>query len=104
MPRYIDAEQFRFDLQKHIVEDNNGMRAFVDTDFISLIDDCEAEDVVEVKYGRWERTDDGAARCTSCKQKMYPYLYGYAYCPLCGASMNGGEQDENNKTNARAHA
>ena len=43
----------------------------------------------EVKHGRWERTDDGAARCTSCKRKMYPYLYGYAHCPLCGAIMDG---------------
>lgn len=46
-------------------------------------------DVVEVKHGKWKRTDDGAAYCTNCKRKMNPHCYGYAYCSLCGARMDG---------------
>lgn len=48
MPKYINADEFRFDLQKHIVSNNNDYRAFVDTDFLSLVDDMPAADVQEV--------------------------------------------------------
>ena len=48
-------------------------------------------DVAPVRHGRWERTADGAALCTACKRKMNPSQYGYAFCSLCGAKMDGGE-------------
>lgn len=41
-----------------------------------------------IRHGRWERTSDGAARCTACKRKMNPSQYGYAFCGLCGAKMD----------------
>ena len=44
----------------------------------------------EGKHGQWERTADGAALCTACKRKMNPSQYGYAFCSLCGAKMDGG--------------
>ena len=44
-----------------------------------------------VRHGRWERTSDGAAYCTACKQKMNPSQYGYAFCGLCGAKMDGAD-------------
>ena len=28
--------------------------------------------------------------CTACKRKMNPSQYGYAFCSLCGAKMDGG--------------
>lgn len=46
-------------------------------------------DAEPVRHGRWERTSDGAARCTACKRKMNPSQYGYAFCGLCGAKMDG---------------
>ena len=48
----------------------------------------DAADVEVVKHGRWERTADGAARCTACKRKMNPSQYGYPRCSLCGAHMD----------------
>ena len=48
-----------------------------------------AADVAPVRHGRWERTADGAALCTACKRKMNPSQYGYAFCSLCGAKMDG---------------
>ncbi len=47
-------------------------------------------DVATVRHGKWERTADGAALCTACKRKMNPSQYGYAFCGLCGAKMDGG--------------
>ena len=58
----------------------------------SAIDDLmeiPPADVAPVRHGRWERTADGAARCTACKRKMNPSQYGYAFCSLCGAKMDG---------------
>ena len=48
-----------------------------------------SEDVAPVRHGRWERTADGAVLCTACKRKMNPSQYGYAFCSLCGARMDG---------------
>ena len=59
-------------------------------DAIDMIEDAPAADVAPVVHGRWERTADGAALCTACKRKMNPSQYGYAFCGLCGAKMDGG--------------
>ena len=61
-------------------------------DAYSAIDDLmeiPAADVAPVRHGRWERTADGAALCTACNRKMNPSQYGYAFCSLCGAIMDG---------------
>lgn len=54
------------------------------------IESFPTADVAPVRHGRWERTADGAALCTACKRKMNPSQYGYAFCSLCGAKMDGG--------------
>ena len=61
---------------------------------IVAADESPAADVAPVRHGRWERTADGAALCTACKRKMNPSQYGYAFCSLCGAIMDG-ERKEN---------
>ena len=48
-------------------------------------------DAEPVRHGRWERTSDGAAYCTACKRKMNPSQYGYAFCGLYGAKMDGAD-------------
>lgn len=58
-------------------------------DTLDYIDSEPATDVTPVRHGRWERTADGAALCTACKRKMNPSQYGYAFCRLCGAIMDG---------------
>lgn len=61
-------------------------------DAYSAIDDLmeiPPADVAPVRHGRWERTEDGAALCTACNRKMNPSQYGYAFCSLCGAIMDG---------------
>ena len=53
------------------------------------IDNLPAVDAVEVVHAKWERTSDGAARCTACGRKMNRSQYGYPHCSLCGARMDG---------------
>ena len=61
--------------------------------FEAAINGIPAADVAPVRHGRWERTADGAALCTACKRKMNPSQYGYAFCSLCGAKMDGERKD-----------
>lgn len=49
-------------------------------------------DLVELKHGTWYHgTENGAvyAKCSACGRKMNYSCYGYAYCALCGARMDG---------------
>ena len=56
---------------------------------VKILNQFPVADVAPVRHGRWERTADGAALCTACKRKMNPSQYGYAFCSLCGAIMDG---------------
>ena len=76
MPEYIE--------RKAVIEKNHGGVVYIDD-----IKNILAVDVAPVQHGRWERTADGAALCTACKRKMDPSQYGYAFCSLCGARMDG---------------
>ena len=63
---------------------------------IDVVECSEAADVQAVRHGRWENEylDDDVwwADCTNCKNDTYS-KYGrvstYAYCPNCGARMDG---------------
>ena len=48
-------------------------------------------------HGTWyHRTEKGVgyAKCSACCRTMDCYVYGYAYCPLCGARMDGSKEQE----------
>ena len=100
MAEYIEREAFLKDIEeryclpcKEAGKDHSGCKCracWVDDMRGDVIDE-PAADVVPVRHGRWERTADGAALCTACKRKMNPSQYGYAFCSLCGAKMDGGE-------------
>lgn len=66
---------------------NNPFAEGVDAVDVSYIDNAPTIEAEPVRHGRWERTSDGAARCTACKRKMNPSQYGYAFCGLCGEKM-----------------
>lgn len=65
------------------------------TDFLNDIKDA---DVVEVKHGEWIQLDECANEgvyCSICHKKVYKIEYANqalksAYCPNCGAKMDGG--------------
>ena len=83
MADYIEREAFKEKLRKRVK--NEMIRSWL----CGIINEVHAADVVPVVHGRWERTADGAALCTACKRKMNPSQYGYAFCSLCGAKMDG---------------
>lgn len=89
MSRYIDEN----DVYK-LVEPSGIARVHC-----SQIDALPRADVVEVRHGTWYHGNDGGAiyaKCSACGRKMNYSCYGYAYCCLCGARMDG-ERSEGNE-------
>ena len=89
MAEYIEREALLADIDAAM--ENAGMGYVVGQTLKRYVKRVPAADVAPVRHGRWERTADGAALCTACKRKMNPYQYGYAFCSLCGAIMDGGK-------------
>lgn len=107
MPRYIDAEKTKKlltnafcdkmiasktqgnEVQKYIAEGINYSLNLIN-------DEVPTADVQEVKHGKWttgqEPSGSVYAHCSACNRKMNSYCYGYAFCPLCGARMDGEEK------------
>ena len=86
MDEYIEREAAQTSCRKYSFAESYDAFA-VDC----ILKGIPAADVAPVRHGRWERTSDGAALCTACKRKMNPSQYGYAFCSLCGAKMDGVE-------------
>ena len=89
MAEYIEREALLADIDAAM--ENAGMGYVIGQTLKRYVKRVPAADVAPVRHGRWERTADGAALCTACKRKMNPYQYGYAFCSLCGAIMDGGK-------------
>ena len=48
-----------------------------------------------VRRGRWEKRpvgDEWYYCCTECDTCFCDVGYGWEYCPICGAKMDGGEE------------
>ena len=88
MARYIDAEELKQQVEKNIVNNNAHRFAFVDTDFLSTIDDMDTADVEEVRHGEWI-ADGCMYKCSRCGN-MESY-YTDSYCRVCGAKMDGAK-------------
>ena len=53
-------------------------------------DFTNANDVEEVKHGRWEFVNDYESKCTNCKEDSFvDHNEEPNYCPNCGAKMDG---------------
>lgn len=49
-----------------------------------------AADVSPVRHGRWRcHCDCGVTECSVCGWSIEEYVGDYAYCPNCGAKMDG---------------
>ena len=61
---------------------------------VAIINQFPAADVAEVAHARWERINSNW-RCTRCNRGYRitfgaPMASSFAYCPNCGAMMDGG--------------
>lgn len=106
MKKYIDADKFisylGFENTKE--ERNENIYAIVT---LQDLDNQIAEDVQKIKCGQWvvygfdETYNCYEARCSNCEMELEmnfdgdkPYInLNTAYCPCCGAKMNGWCED-----------
>ena len=91
--KYIDAEVFKRDNERLLHCD---FPYLSEETLEELIDNAPAADVAEVRHGRWEWNNDDEFfySCSNCGHKAYgntnEIVSGlYAYCPNCGAKMEG---------------
>lgn len=89
MDEYIERHKIRESYEKLTRTYVNGDPYIADWRFDEMIESLPVANVATVRHGRWERTADGAVLCTACKRKMNSSQYGYAFCSLCGAKMDG---------------
>ena len=55
--------------------------------------DAPAAYVAPVVHGRWKcHGDCGVTECSACGWSIEEYVGDYAYCPNCGARMDGGTE------------
>ena len=96
--RLIDADKFILALM-------DASLSSVDEDTIlDLVDSVPTVDVVPVVHGRWDDSGrytfpsgNAAVRCTNCGCALTESEYrlnNWNYCPVCGAKMDGGADDE----------
>lgn len=64
-----------------------------------LMEDAQAVDAAPVRHGRWEEKMEhaGYVCCSVCHdcyvEKGWIFNKKWAWCPQCGARMDGGETD-----------
>ena len=91
LEQVLNAEEF-FDT------DNAKAQSDLALWFEERISELPKADVVEVRHGHWIRYDDlvVSCECSVCGEKFNLYeddVFGYPYCPNCGAKMDGKEQE-----------
>lgn len=83
MSKYIDAEGIMRACFSSYVTTNN--KAYME--IANLANGVPAADVQEVRHGRWIN-DGHTLACSNCHTINIRGVE-YAYCPNCGASMDG---------------
>ena len=89
MKRYIDADKFieYLGFANTKEERNEYIYAIVT---LQDLDNQIAEDVQEIKHGKWISTENALGeieyRCSECDNYLFFLLYDY--CPYCGAKMD----------------
>lgn len=102
MAKYIECEAF---IKKLSDKSINPATTFINTVLKGLFEEAPAADVIEVKHGKWLKTDAYPHRvyCSLCfktyvtneeaiqgRDWQHPvYCTEAEYCPHCGAKMDG---------------
>ena len=90
MSEYIEREAAYEDFEKCNSENPKWTPSRVK----ALIARQKAADVGQVRHGRWKcHGDCGVTECSVCGWSIEEYVGDYAYCPNCGAKMDGGDSD-----------
>lgn len=100
MAEYIEREALLRDIEESVVFTVRSGKPSLEIRGANAITDriksAPIADVVEVRHGKWVKRDDGIVywyACSVCEQKTprneWGHEYHCAYCPNCGAKMDG---------------
>lgn len=100
MARYIDAEELELEYYGLSIHGTMAVKSVLPI-FTDLLEKQPTADVEEVKHGEWIHSsrgfDVGAAyECSICHSpsgNKHFYRRSYAFCPDCGARMDGGKEE-----------
>ena len=93
MSEYIEREAALSLVQPDAPEDEKAVVTIATAKKLvrSIVRRTPAADVVPVVHGRWKcHGDCGVTECSACGWSIEEYVGDYAYCPNCGAKMEGG--------------
>ena len=104
--RLIDADKLKKSMERMLCTGKEPLKERYTCDVVCcVIDEAPSVDAEPVRYAEWDnsgryRFKNGriAIRCTSCGCALSEYdlkKYKWNYCPVCGAKMDGGADDEN---------
>lgn len=99
MSRYIDADELAEEIKRMRVTVSGQPVFHVEArmSVLRLIDEQQTADVKKVEHGKWKQTCvPDVFQCSNCKRptKMDGFCDSEilrAYCPNCGAKMDGGD-------------
>lgn len=100
MAKYINADEYVIIPVVEKMDDEPSQLPITIGDLIKRITKKEPifADVREVVHGHWmpHPTESDCAVCsvcgTGCIREVGNIIYGYAYCPNCGADMQGNDE------------
>ena len=103
MAKYIDREALVEWLKRIPLKDlSDGLglcRVIMEDDFKKAIKKMPKGiivDVAPIQHGRWKcHGDCGVTECSACGWSIEEYVGDYAYCPHCGAKMDGSDDSSN---------
>lgn len=90
--RLIDADALDFSFDRRIFgeADENYVRGADDA--IGVVQNAPTIEAALVRHGRWISTGAISCKCSECgHMELKTRASEYAYCPNCGAKMDGGE-------------
>ncbi len=61
-------------------------------DFLVIPKETPPIDVAPVVHGHWEYDSETFNICSACKRRLDD-MRGYKYCPVCGAKMDGKDNE-----------
>ena len=90
MPKYIEAVE-----TAEKISEKYGIPLH---ELVDIFAEIPAADVKKVVHAKWERDDGMDLVCAACGRLALTSCYAYvqyrsAYCPHCGAKMDGGENE-----------
>ncbi|MBO4734235.1 MAG: hypothetical protein J5662_07150 [Clostridia bacterium] len=90
MAKYINAKDLKneFSHYVHCEKESEGLTL---VEINEVVDRLPSADVVEVKHGKWIRTNPltDTLECSLCGLQVPVLELCSPYCPLCGADMRG---------------